>query len=160
MIVIDRNARVPYSVAQMYALVKDVPAYPSFLPWCSGAEILEQLPDGARGRVDIRKGPLRHSFATRNTFRHNRCISMRLEEGPFSHLHGVWRFQPLGAAADSEHSEHNEGGEERNGSEVTLHLEFDFSNKLARMTIGPVFSHIADRMVDAFVQRAERVYGR
>ena len=34
--VVNRSALVPYSAAQMYALVEDVERYPEFLPWCTG----------------------------------------------------------------------------------------------------------------------------
>ena len=142
MLVVDRSALVPYSADQMYQLVKDVESYPDFLPWCSGAEILEQLDDGVRGRVDISKGKLKQSFSTRNKFIEGRAIDMQLEDGPFSHLQGGWNFEPIGDA----------------GSRVSLHLEFDFSSTLARMTIGPVFNAIADKLVDAFVEQATNVY--
>ena len=68
---------------------------------------------------------------------------MNLEEGPFSALHGAWKFEPIGDE----------------GCRVSLHMEFDFSSSLLRMTVGPVFSIIADRLVDAFVERAEAIYG-
>ena len=38
-------------------------------------------------------------------------------------------------------------------------MSFDFANALARATMGAVFSSIADRMLDAFVERADTVYG-
>ena len=31
-----------YSPREMYSLVTDVAAYPSFLPWCERAEVLER----------------------------------------------------------------------------------------------------------------------
>ena len=36
--------RLPYSAAEMYALVADMAAYPEFLPWCSGARIRSRAP--------------------------------------------------------------------------------------------------------------------
>ncbi len=140
--IVDRSALVPYSARQMYELVKDIESYPVFLPWCSGASILESFPGGVCGRVDISKGVLKQSFSTHNTFTENREIAMMLEEGPFSMLEGTWRFEPIGDT----------------GSRVSLYLQFDFSNALVRMTIAPVFGSIADKLVDAFVERASSLY--
>jgi ribosome-associated toxin RatA of RatAB toxin-antitoxin module len=38
-------------------------------------------------------------------------------------------------------------------------LHYDFSSKVFDKVIGPVFSHIANTFVDAFVRRAAQVYG-
>ncbi len=140
--VVNRSALIPYSARQMYELVRDIESYPDFLPWCSSACILESFPDGICGQLVISKGGLKHSFSTRNTLTENREITMVLEDGPFSMLQGVWQFEPIGDA----------------GSRVSLHLQFDFSGALARMTIAPLFGSIADRMVDAFVERAAIMY--
>ena len=42
---INESMTVPYSARQMYELVNDVESYPSFLPWCHEAKILEKMPD-------------------------------------------------------------------------------------------------------------------
>jgi len=43
---------------------------------------------------------------------------------------------------------------------VSLDLEYEFSNALLAMTVGPVFNQIANKLVDAFSQRAVTVYGK
>ncbi|HXT05137.1 MAG TPA: SRPBCC family protein, partial [Casimicrobiaceae bacterium] len=62
--------------------------------------------------------------------------------GPFRHLHGEWRFKALG--------EH--------GCKVEFDLAYAFATNLLDKVIGPVFSHIANTFIDAFVKRAENVY--
>ena len=37
---VHRSALLPYTPAQMYALVTDVRSYPEFLPWCTSSDIL------------------------------------------------------------------------------------------------------------------------
>ena len=142
MVVVKRSALVPYSAGQMYELVRKVEDYPDFLPWCSGSRLLAEHDDGVSAQVDINKGKLKKSFSTRNTYSKDSEIKMQLIEGPFSHLAGQWLFEGIGEA----------------GSRVSLSLEFDFSSTLARLTIGPVFNAIADKLVDAFVQRAQEIY--
>jgi ribosome-associated toxin RatA of RatAB toxin-antitoxin module len=37
-------------------------------------------------------------------------------------------------------------------------MEFEFSERLINLAFGPVFSHIADSLVEAFSRRAREVY--
>ena len=141
---IQRSALVPYSAEEMYQLVADIPSYGDFLPWCGGARILEQDGDEITAQVDICYKAVNKSFTTVNQLDYAKQITMALKEGPFSKLHGTWRFIKLDDKA----------------SKIELDLEFDFSNRLAGAVIGPVFSVIANGMVDAFHQRATELYGR
>ena len=141
--VVRKSALVPYSPHDMYRLVKDVERYPEFLPWCGGAQIKETFDDGVVASVDINKGSLHKSFTTRNHFTEDREITLQLVDGPFSDLNGAWNFEAIGDM----------------GCRVSLFLEFDFSSTLASVTIGPVFNLIADRLLDAFVEEANRLYG-
>ena len=141
--VVRKSVLVPYRASQLYQLVKDIERYPEFLPWCSGARVVERFDDGIIGSVDISKGQVRQTFTTHNHFVESREIHIQLVEGLFSQLQGVWLFHPVGDQ----------------GSRVSLHLEFAFDGVLASMTIGPVFSRIADKLLDAFIQEADRLYG-
>lgn len=144
MIKINRSALVPYSAADMFALVDDIDAYKEFLPWCSNSHVLVRDESGVRGEIELRKGKVRKSFITQNINQQDESITMQLVEGPFKHLEGVWLFQSLKADA----------------SKVMLELEYEFSNALLKMTVGPVFQQVADRLVDAFCQRANDIYGQ
>ena len=42
---------------------------------------------------------------------------------------------------------------------IEFRLHYEFSSKVFEKVIGPVFSHIANTFVDAFVRRAAQVYG-
>ncbi len=143
MTTINKSALVPYSAAQMYALVDGIDAYSEFLPWCRHSEELDRSDDEVEARLDIAHSGIRKSFTTRNRLQKDRQIEMQLVEGPFRDLHGVWRFEPLGDA----------------GSKVMLDLEFEFSSKLLSMTFGPLFNMIASSLMDSFIQRAKQVYG-
>lgn len=144
MTTINRSALVPYSAAEMYRLVDDIPAYAEFLPWCKAAEEVTRDEDEVTGRLDLAYSGMEKSFTTRNRIHKDKLIEMRLVEGPFKHLEGFWRFDPLGEQA----------------CKVSLDLEFEFSNRLVGMAMGPVFSQIANTLVDAFSKRAEQVYGK
>lgn len=143
MTTVSRSALVHYTPQQMYALVDDIEHYADFLPWCRQTEILSRDANEVKASIELARGGVRKTFATHNRMQPGKMIEIRLIEGPFSHLHGFWRFDPLGDAA----------------CKVSLDMEFDFSNRLLGLAIGPVFTQIVNTLVDAFVKRAREVYG-
>ncbi|WP_198265367.1 type II toxin-antitoxin system RatA family toxin [sulfur-oxidizing endosymbiont of Gigantopelta aegis] len=140
---ISKTALIPYSAAKMYDLVADVDSYEQFLPWCGASKILDKTDDEVTGRVEIQHLGLNKTFTTLNRMQKNKLIEMRLVDGPFKQLHGFWRFDAL----------------DENGCKISLDLEFEFSSKMMSMAFGPIFSQIANSMVDAFCKRAVVVYG-
>ena len=143
---IQKSVLLMHSAHEMFALVTDVQHYPQFLPWCDHSEVIEH--DGAAmvAKVGMSIGGLRQSFTTRNTHVEDRQVLMSLVDGPFSHLDGQWDFTPLG------------DGSQR-ACKVEFRLSYGFSsNTLARL-VGPVFDKIASSLVEAFVKRADAVYG-
>lgn len=140
---ISKSALVPYTAAQMFDLVDKVSDYPEFLPWCGGAEELSRNEDEVNASVTISHSGINKAFSTRNRLQKNKMIEMELVNGPFKHLHGFWRFETLSDSA----------------CKVSLDLEYEFSSKLLGMAVGPVFSQIANSMVDSFCQRADKIYG-
>lgn len=144
MTAINRSALVPYTPAQMYELVNDIEAYPKFLPWCQDARVLSADHDEIRACLNLAKGSIQKSFTTCNRLQKDKMIEMRLLEGPFKHLEGLWRFDPVGEA----------------GCRVSLALEFEFASKLVGFAMGPMFNQIASTLVDSFVHRAEQVFGK
>lgn len=140
---IERSALVPYSDAQMFALVNDIESYPEFVPGCRSARVVEQDATTKVARLDISKAGIGKSFTTRNQLEPPGRIGMELVDGPFKYLRGGWYFEPLNDDA----------------CKIVLKLEFEFANRLLGLAFGNIFNEIQSRMVDAFVKRAEQVYG-
>lgn len=140
---INKSALVQHSAADMFALVDDVSSYADFLPWCGGSKELSRNEDEVKASVTIAHSGLNKAFTTLNRLQKNKIIEMNLVDGPFKHLHGFWRFESLA----------------ENACKISLDLEYEFSNRLIGMALGPVFSQIANALVDSFCQRAEAVYG-
>jgi len=140
---ISKSALVTHSAAQMFALVDDVAGYSDFLPWCGGSEETSRDEDVVNATVVIAHSGLNKAFTTKNRLQKNKMIEMSLIDGPFRHLHGFWRFDALSDDA----------------CKVSLDLEYEFSNRLVGMVLGPVFSQIANSLVDSFCTRAGVVYG-
>ncbi len=140
---INRSALVPYSPEQMFKVVDNVDRYVEFLPWCGASKELSREGDVVEAMVTISKGAVHKDFSTRNWLQKNKMIEMKLLDGPFKHLNGFWRFDDIQGQA----------------CKISLDLEFEFSNRLLGMAIGPVFNQIANTLVDAFVKRADELYG-
>ncbi len=154
---VHKSVLIWYSPQEMFSLVTDVARYPQFLPWCDHAQVLEAAPDGAtmRAEVGIAFAGLHQSFETLNTHKFG-CdpmgesgifeVQLKLVKGPFSKLEGQWQFLPVG------------DGQSR-ACKVVLDLHYGFDSATLSALIGPVFDKIAGSLVDAFVKRAEQVYG-
>lgn len=143
---VNKSVLIWYDAREMYALVTDVASYPQFLPWCDHAHVLELHEDGMTAEVGIAIGGVRQTFTTRNRHTSARAVDLKLIKGPFSRLEGHWRFMPLG------------DGTER-ACRVELKLDYGFDNATLGKLVGPVFDRIAASLVDAFVKRAQQVYG-
>lgn len=143
---IHKSVLLWHSAHEMFALVTDVQHYPEFLPWCERGEVLEYHAQGMTARVSMAISGLRQSFTTRNIHVNDREVRMSLIDGPFSRLDGCWVFTPLG------------DGSQR-ACKVEFRLSYGFASQALAGLVGPVFDKIAASLVDAFVKRADEVYG-
>jgi len=143
---VHKSVLIWYSPQEMYALVTDVRQYPQFLPWCDHTHIVEEDRAGMTAEVGISIGGVRQAFVTRNTHTPTSRVDMCLVDGPFSSLDGQWNFHMLG------------DGTQR-ACKVELTLNYGFDNITLGKLVGPVFDKIAGSLVDAFVKRAQLVYG-
>jgi ribosome-associated toxin RatA of RatAB toxin-antitoxin module len=140
---VSKSVLVPYACQQMFELVERVEAYPEFLPWCGGSVVHERSDEKQVATVRIAFAGLRQSFTTENRLERPSRIDMQLREGPFTRLDGHWHFLALGDDA----------------CKIEFRLEYAFAGGLVSRALGPVFDKIAAGFVDAFVQRAETLYG-
>jgi len=143
---VHKSVLIWYSAEEMFQLVTDVARYPEFLPWCNKGIAVERSDTGMLAEIGISFMGIHHTWRTRNEHVPGREVKLHLEEGPFSRLEGKWTFTPLGT------------GEQR-ACKVELELHYGFENSTLGRLVSPVFDKIAGTMVDAFVKRAEQVYG-
>jgi ribosome-associated toxin RatA of RatAB toxin-antitoxin module len=143
---IQKSVLLWHSPHEMFALVTDVPKYPKFLPWCDQGLVVERHGTGMVAQVGMSIGGLRQTFTTRNTHVQDRQVLLQLVDGPFSQLEGCWDFTPLG------------DGSQR-ACKIEFRLKYGFASQTLARVVGPVFDKIAGNLVDAFVKRADQVYG-
>ena len=143
MTVIQRSALLPHPAEAMFELVTDIEAYPRYMDGCVGAEILRRGEAMVEARLDLSRGGISHSFATRNTMRPHDRIELELLEGPFDRFTGLWQFQRLDAGA----------------CKVSLDLEFTLRSKVLGAAAARLFESVTVNLVDALGKRADQLYG-
>ncbi len=138
-----KSVLVPYSASEMFELVDRVEDYPLFLPWCGGTELLRRDEDVTEATIHLHYLNVKQHFTTENAKRAPEEMQIRLKSGPFRKLEGYWRFKILAEAA----------------CKIEFVLHYEFSSGLLEKVLGPVFGMVTNSLVDAFVHRAEKVYG-
>ncbi|NLD69783.1 MAG: type II toxin-antitoxin system RatA family toxin [Limnobacter sp.] len=138
--IVRKSALVPYSAERMFTLVDRVEDYPKFLPWCGGTEVKRNDDGTVTATIRIDYHGVRQSFTTHNKRVPPESITITLQEGPFSHLEGQWKFTAL----------------REDACKVELFLEYRFAGLIGRV-LEPVFDRIAKSFVEAFVRRAEHL---
>ena len=137
---------LPYSPAQMFALVADVARYPEFLPWAAAARIRSRTPieggEVMEADLVISFKVFREKFGSRVTLLGQDRILTEYIDGPFRHLKSVWAFRAV------------EGG-----CDVDFSVDFEFKNPILAGIIGLVFNEAMQRIVRAFEARAYQLYG-
>lgn len=140
---VRQSRDVPFSAAQMYALVNDIESYPQFLPWCSAARVIAPGATALSASITLSAAGVHQTFTTQNRMQPDRRIEVQLVDGPFRRLDGYWNFSPLPAG----------------GCRVELEMNFEYRNRLLRLALDKVFNRILDTLVDAFTRRAAQVHG-
>lgn len=143
MTVISRTALLPYTAQQMFDLVNDIEAYPSYMQGCVGAEVLSRSDQQIDARLILAQGRLRQSFTTRNKLIAAERIEMTLLEGPFSQFEGIWQFKCLQGEA----------------CKISLDLRFSLANKIVGLAAARLFESVSSRLVDEVSMRAKQTFG-
>ncbi len=144
---------LPWSAAEMFALVADVGRYGEFLPWVQGMRVgpKQPQPDGREVLVaDMVVGfrMIREKFTSRVTLEPVNAagkghVHVDYLDGPMKYLFNDWQFCD------------RPGG----GCDIDFSVDFQFRNRAFEALAGMVFAEAFEKMVSAFVRRAEALYG-
>lgn len=139
---------MPYTPRQVFDLVADVASYPKFLPWCSGARILQRSENTMRAQLLIKFKAFRTSYTSDIVMvppvgEVPGSIDVKLVEGPFKTLTNHWEFLVM------------PDGRTR----IMFDLEFQFESRMLETLIGSFFEKAVKKMVGAFETRAKELYG-
>ncbi|NIJ18403.1 coenzyme Q-binding protein COQ10 [Sphingomonas naasensis] len=134
---------LPYSPEQMFDLVADVGRYGEFLPWVSAVRVRSNSDTQMVADLIVGFKGLRESFTSRVEKQRPAHILVDYLEGPLKHLHNDWKFRPDG----------------QGGCLVDFCVDFAFKNRVFEMLAGQVFDRALRKMINAFEERAARLYG-
>ncbi len=143
MAVVEKSVLIERSAQQMFDLVEAIEEYPRFLPWCARTVVDYRDTTRTVATLHINYLSVRSHFTTENSKDYPRSMVIKLVDGPFRRLEGAWHFKPLTEDA----------------CKIEFALAYDFSSRVFEKAIGPVFGQITDSFVDAFVRRADTIYG-
>lgn len=134
---------LPYTAEQMFDLVADVARYPEFLPWVVATRVRSDNATEMVADMLVGFGAIREKFTSRVTKDRPSLISVHYVDGPLRDLDNRWAFRPLDATS----------------CEVDFCVDFTFKNRMFEALAGQYFDRAFRRMVAAFEQRANELYG-
>ncbi len=134
---------LPYSSEEIFNLVSDIESYPEFLPWCIGTRILKQEKNIIYADLIVGVKLVREVYTSKVILQRPNAIDVEYEKGPFKHLINNWKFKEIGS-----------------GCEVKFFIDFEFKSRFLRGLMGVFFGEAVNRMVTAFENRANVIYGK
>tara|TARA_R110002095_G_scaffold163758_4_gene141919 strand:+ start:515 stop:949 length:435 start_codon:yes stop_codon:yes gene_type:complete len=134
---------LPFTPKQLYDMVLDIEMYPDFLPWCTRSEIVERLDQDNKLYASVSAGYALYSetYLSKVTFQENAKIEATYIEGPFKNLQTLWLFN----------------GHPK-GCDLLFSVDFEFEAGLLNTVAKHMFTQVTEKMVDAFVKRAQTLY--
>ncbi len=130
-----------YPTSFLYEIVTDVAQYPSFLPWCLGAQILEKNDDMLIADLTVGAGPFKDTFRSRVLLTPFSKVEVLYEKGPLKHLRNIWEFNEVA-----------------NDTQVFFEVDFSFQNPFLNKIMESAFPKASQKMMEAFKKRAEKLY--
>jgi coenzyme Q-binding protein COQ10 len=145
---------VPYSAADMFAIVCDVESYPKFVPRCGALRVRHRSAVGQGIEVIVAEMEVDFKTIYERITSRVTCNAPRLEilveyiDGPFKCLENRWSF-------------HDESSDPDGGlrSVVDFFIAYEFRNRALGMVISAMFNSVFQKYADAFIKRADEVYG-
>ena len=147
---ISKTTIVPYTPQEMYSLVNAVESYPEFLTWCSQSVVHHRNEEELKATLVMSAAGFTQSITTHNRMQKDKMIEIRLVDGPLKHLESFWRFESIEPPSNTSTSTPH--------CHIFFDIEFEFSNFLMKMTLEPLFSKIADTLMENFCTRADTLY--
>ncbi len=138
----ERKA-LPFSADQMYDLVTDVRRYAEFLPWVAAVRVRSDGEHEMMADLVVGFKALKETFSSRVLKTPKSKVVVEYLDGPMRHLHNQWLFEDVASG----------------GCIVDFTVDFAFQNRVFEAIAGQYFSTALRKMTDAFVVRAEQLYG-
>lgn len=139
---IHQTRRLPYTAEQMFDLVADVSRYPEFLPWVVATRVRSDSETEMIADMLVGFKALKEKFTSRVEKVRPEQLRVHYIDGPLRDLDNSWTFKPT-----------------EEGCEVDFCVDFAFRNPIFEKIAGQYFDRAFRKMVSAFEERAEQLYG-
>ncbi|MDC7681817.1 SRPBCC family protein [Asticcacaulis sp. BYS171W] len=140
---------LPYAAEDLWAMVSDVQAYPSFIPWITALRAYNRTTPATGVEVfdaDVSVGfkMLSERFSTRVTRKaDDLSLHMGLLRGPLKRLNGEWKFTEVAG-----------------GTRVDFNMDMDFKNPLLNAVLKANLNIAISKLMSVFEARAKQLYGK
>lgn len=133
---------LPHTPEQMFDLVADVGRYAEFLPWVSAVRVRSDSPTEMVADLLVGFRSLRERFTSRVKKDRSNRICVDYIDGPLKFLRNEWHFAPAPG-----------------GCTIDFTVDFAFKNRIFEAIAGQMFDTALRKMINAFEQRADALYG-
>ncbi len=133
---------LPHSAEQMFDLVADVARYAEFLPWVSAVRVRSDSAGEMVADLLVGFRSLRERFTSRVKKERPGLIAVDYIDGPLKFLRNEWHFDPAPG-----------------GCTIDFTVDFAFKNRIFEAIAGQMFETALRKMINAFEQRADALYG-
>lgn len=132
-----------FTPQQLFDLVAGIESYPKFLPWCSGAKIIDRAENNCTAELVLYFAPLSYKYISKVEYDRNELsIKVGLVEGPFERLNNAWAFK-----------------KQDGKTQIEFSLELECKSKMLEKMVGLMFERALAKLISAFQKRAEELYG-
>lgn len=133
----------------MYKLIADVEQYPQFLPLCEALVIKSREERNGRdiliADMTVAYKLVRETYSSRVVLDHARKrVFVESLTGPFHHLDNRWTINSLSPTS----------------CDVVFFIDYEFRSRPLQLLMGSMFDYAFHKFSDAFVARADDIYGR
>ena len=139
----EESRVINHTPVNLFNLVSDVNKYPEFLPWCKGARVKNIRDNVFEADLIIGFKIYKEIYSSRIYLDNiNNKIRVEYKDGPFEYLENSWFFN-----------------KNNNGCKVEFMVNFKFKSIFLQTIMETLFSEAVRRMVKAFENRANQLYG-
>ncbi|XP_045473870.1 coenzyme Q-binding protein COQ10, mitochondrial [Harmonia axyridis] len=139
---------VGFSSEEMFNVVADVKHYDQFVPFCTRSTIHSESADNLRATLDIGFPPIIESYTSNVTLIKPKLVRAVCSDGKlFHYLENTWRFS---------------SGLKSNPRSciIDFYICFRFKSLIHSQIALFFFDNLVNKMEKAFIEEAERRYGR
>ncbi|USO00955.1 MAG: type II toxin-antitoxin system RatA family toxin [Alphaproteobacteria bacterium] len=129
---------LPFRAADLFEIVADVEAYPSYIKGCKRVKVLSRSDNQLQASVVAGIGPFCETYTCTVYFDPPVSIRVAYGKGPFVHLENVWTF----------HSCHE--AHERISTQVDFYISFLFRAPFYQIMMEAIFKKMVQETIWSF----------